>query len=499
MLRIGKIDQRQLSRLTRHGRLLRGDRQRSRTRQPRSGEGLRQSRMVLSRQSDGSHEYWRDLSFIHFDIVSSCVIVNGWISQKIHSTRGVRQGCPLSPILYVLVAETLSSTIRSTAITGLQLPQTHRVLKVAQYADGTTVVTTSDRDFRILQESLSLYQDGSGARLNISKSCGLFVGPWRDRTDRPMSLLWTTDSLKLLGIHVGAARSLNEMNWQGAIDKMRAVLHFWKPRDLSLAGCSYVARMLAASKLWYVAQVVPAPPRMIDEINTTMWKFIWKDHAELVSRRVCCRTRRNGGLARIIIHDKVAAIQLQWISRLTSTGDDSWKYFARFWLARAASPFTDHRGLLSGNRSPVSSAIPPFYLSLVKTYRRFNGADRTSSSTLSEATSQSLFGNPNITDPSSRLFYSRSMATAGLCTVGDLQENNRWKEIAQLQQRYQVGPYLKALCVSCTLPYQPSGLHCPTPKPLRHCCRFPFHLRRRFLFPLRECTFRWQNAEMSHH
>ncbi|XP_062511085.1 uncharacterized protein LOC134186993 [Corticium candelabrum] len=33
------------------------------------------------------------------------------------------------------------------------------------------------------------------------------------------------------------------------------------------------------------------------------------------------------------------------------------------------------------------------------------------------------------------------MATAGLCTVGDLRENNRWKEIAQLQQRYQVGPY----------------------------------------------------------
>ncbi len=146
-------------------------------------------------------------------------------------------------------------------------------------------------------------------------------------------------------------------------------------------------------------------------------------------------------LAGIVIHDKVAAIQLQWISRLTSTGDDSWKYFARFWLDRAASPFTEHRGLLSGNRSPVSSAIPPFYLSLLKTYRLFNGADRTSPSTLSEATSQSLFGNPNITDPSGRPFFSLSVATAGLCIVGDLRENNRWKEIGQLQQRYQVGPY----------------------------------------------------------
>ena len=110
-------------------------------------------------------------------------------------------------------------------------------------------------------------------------------------------------------------------------------------------------------------------------------------------------------------------------------------------MDRAASPFADHRCLFSGNGAPVSSALPPFYLSSVKPYRRSNGADRTSPSTLSEATSQSLFGNPNITDPNGKPFYSRSMATAGLYTVVDLRENNRWKEIAQLQQRYRVGPY----------------------------------------------------------
>ena len=130
----------------------------------------------------------------------------------------------------------------------------------------------------------------------------------------------------LCSLHVDIV-GVQETHW--ATDFL---LHFRKPRDLSLAGRSYVARTLAASKLWYVAQVVPAPPRMIDEINTAMWKFIWKDHVELISRRVCCRSRHNGGLAGIVIHDKVAAIQLQWISRLTSTGDDSWKYFARFWL-----------------------------------------------------------------------------------------------------------------------------------------------------------------------
>ena len=53
----------------------------------------------------------------------------------------------------------------------------------------------------------------------------------------------------------------------------------------------------------------------------------------------------------------------------------------------------------------------------------------------------SLCSATHITDPSGRPFFSLSVATAGLCIVGDLRENNRWKEIGQLQQRYQVGPY----------------------------------------------------------
>ena len=114
--------------------------------------------------------------------VSSRVIINGWISRKIYPTRRVQQGCPLSPILYVLVAETPSSSIKNSSITGLQLPHTHRVLKVAQYADDTTVVTTSDRDFRILQECIFLSRChwGTTEYLQVQRSvCRSLQGPHR--------------------------------------------------------------------------------------------------------------------------------------------------------------------------------------------------------------------------------------------------------------------------------------------------------------------------------
>ena len=55
--------------------------------------------------------------------IQSAVIVNGYISEFFSLSRGVRQGCPLSPLLYVLIAEVLACNIRACpAIRGPTLP-----------------------------------------------------------------------------------------------------------------------------------------------------------------------------------------------------------------------------------------------------------------------------------------------------------------------------------------------------------------------------------------
>ena len=80
--------------------------------------------------------------------IFSCVIVNDYVSGLFPVTRGVRQGYPLSPLLYILVAETIASAIRKDPnIDGFLLPNGLRT-KLCQYADDTSVLVMSDASMR---------------------------------------------------------------------------------------------------------------------------------------------------------------------------------------------------------------------------------------------------------------------------------------------------------------------------------------------------------------
>lgn len=79
--------------------------------------------------------------------ISSSVIVNGYLTRPFKPSRGVRQGCPLSPLLYILTMEVLAVNIRLTPnIVGIRVPRISNSLPVLSlYADDTSVIVSSDR------------------------------------------------------------------------------------------------------------------------------------------------------------------------------------------------------------------------------------------------------------------------------------------------------------------------------------------------------------------
>ena len=82
--------------------------------------------------------------------IFSCVIVNDYVSGLFPVTCGVRQGYPLSPLLYILVAETIASAIRKDPnIDGFLLPNGLRT-KLCQYSK--LCQYTSSRCYSILSQ-----------------------------------------------------------------------------------------------------------------------------------------------------------------------------------------------------------------------------------------------------------------------------------------------------------------------------------------------------------
>ena len=103
---------------------------------------------------------------------------------------------------------------------------------------------------------LNEYGCASGARLNHSKSKGLWLGPWRYRSDPPYGLSWFRSSLKIVGLNFGDASACAK-TWDEVSAKFMAMLKKWEPRFLTLRGKKTVLESLAVSTLWHVAKVCP--------------------------------------------------------------------------------------------------------------------------------------------------------------------------------------------------------------------------------------------------
>ena len=135
---------------------------------------------------------------------STKIKINGYLSNNIPLKRGVRQGCPLSMLLYVLVIEILALQLRNNHnIVGFQI-NGEKIVSL-HYADDAVITIKQNKCFKEVIKELDDYQLATGALVNYGKTKGLWTGHWMHRKDTPLNIKWTSGNVKNLGVYFGNA------------------------------------------------------------------------------------------------------------------------------------------------------------------------------------------------------------------------------------------------------------------------------------------------------
>ena len=121
---------------------------------------------------------------------------NGWLSKKGQMKRGIRQGCPISSLLFVLVVEMLAEKIRQNAnIKGIQIGTICH--KIAQHADDTAITVSTVQSIDIAIAELSSFGKVAGTMLNIDKTEGIWLGSFKNNNENYNGIKWKKNSCKI--------------------------------------------------------------------------------------------------------------------------------------------------------------------------------------------------------------------------------------------------------------------------------------------------------------
>lgn len=193
----------------------------------------------------GFGERWRQ--WIQFCIltVRMSVLVNGTPARFFPTHRGLQQGDPLSPLLFILIMEALerllSTAVRRGLLTGFEvgMEQTTRlVVSHLFYADDALIFCgAEERQVGYLRCVLLCFEAVSGLRVNLGKSELIPVG-----SVPRISILAAFLGCKIgalpttyLGLPLGASFKAPRV-WDGVVDRVQRRLAGWKRQYLSKGG-----------------------------------------------------------------------------------------------------------------------------------------------------------------------------------------------------------------------------------------------------------------------
>ena len=258
---------------------------------------------------------------------STAIRINGFTSDLFEVRRGVRQGDPISCLLYNLAIEPLIEHVRQSRLKGFRINDSLTRVLVKVYADDTTVFLGPDDDPKVLQRCLDWFCEASTARFNTSKTEIIPLGSAEDRKNLIQSrdlngwiipgdvrIARDGEATRILGSWQGNGIVIQD-KWNNVLEKQMRTMKRWAPLYPSVAGRVLLTKSLVLSLAHYLMTVNGITQNDLSTMEKAIRRFIWNGKKGQLAWDRAILPVKEGGINAPSVKLRYETIKVGWLKR----------------------------------------------------------------------------------------------------------------------------------------------------------------------------------------
>lgn len=270
-------------------------------------------------------------------------------SDKYTSKSGTKQGCPLSPLIFIIMAELFLTDLK-TSLPGVRINNTTNVSCQA-YADDTLAVINSVAELQIFRDCVSKYEAATAAKLNVKKSTAIpthYSDPNLLQALRQLEfeVLDPGKPTRYLGAPICIDPQYHDLE-NTLIQKCQRTAALWHSLAPTTLGRALLIKSKILSQAWYWASFIPFSEEFINQLQKISIDFLWKYKKHKLRLANLELPKTKGGLNLFNLHAKIHSLQAKWAFLFHARKTNS------YWADIAENLLTD-RTKFPSNTLPLS-------------------------------------------------------------------------------------------------------------------------------------------------